>query len=430
MLARHNSRRFELTALHRVEIFCATLGVLCSVISVATAQPEASGRTLAAARQACAAGQSLHAAQLYGQAADANKRTGAVTKTDPLFGQAQALICATPLALAVQADAWSKPLAAAARSTLTQLGLRVSGESAGPAVLELQLNALPTSTSPLGFQVARVQLLATLRDTGSSAATVSVTAEAKGGGSSVEAAIIDASRTLVQKELVPTLKNLFTTLVGAPLDCAAGAAYAKAEPRECKPVLTGQRLIQQGSDWFVEGPVAGLRRGSLLYAMSSNVVGEAQQRTRVGLLIGVSREKPELLRVAWYCRFMAAPIPPQGLPVEVVPDETRPRVERCLGVYNVDLPEDCEHKDAVELRIQLGSGDGVKPHDLFEVLGAPIVDAENRTVLDFVPMGRCAVLPGRIEILSAICRYDRLINSKTGYTPEKCRRGGYVRFIP
>lgn len=422
-------RRVGLMALRRVAVFCATVAILCSIVAVAVAQNEVSARALEPARQACAGGQSLRAAQLYQQIAEAGKRNGASANSQRWYRHAQALVCATPLALVVQAGAWAKPLTITTQNTLTQLGLRNTDEPTGQAVLELELAVPPTSASPLGFQVVRVQMLATLRDSGSSAALVSVTAEAKGGGHSIEAATNDATQTLIQKELAPTLKKLFTALVGPSLNCATEAAYAEAEPRECRSVLTGQRLIQNGGELFVEGPTAGLRRGSLLYAMSSNVVGAAQHRVRLGLLIGVSRENPDLLRVAWYCRFSDAPIPAQGLPVEVVPDDTRPRVGRCLGIYNVDRPEDCDRKDSVDLRLQLGSGEGVQPHDLFEVLGAPIVDSENRTVLDFVPMGRCTVLPGRVDLLSAMCRYDRLINSNKGFISEKCRRGGYVRFI-
>lgn len=423
-------RQIRLMALRHEAVFCATLAVLCSVIPVAVAQNEVGARALEPARQACAQGQSLRAAQLYQQFADADKRNSSTANSERLHRQAQALVCATPLTLVVQAGEWSKSLTVAARNTLTQLGLRITSESTGQAVLELELAVPPPSASPLGFQVVRVQLLATLRDGASSAALVSATAEAKGGGHNIEAATNDATQTLIQKEVTPVLKKLLAALVGVPLSCESEAAYADAELRECRPVLTGQRLIQHSGELFVEGPTVGLRRGSLLYAMSSNVVGAAQHRVRLGLLIGVSRENPELLRVAWYCRFNDAPIPAQGLPVEVVPDDTRPRVGRCLGTYNIDRPEDCDHKGSVDLRIQLGSGEGVQPYDLFEVLGAPIVDSENRTVLDFVPMGRCTVLPGHIAPLSAVCRYDRLINSKTGYTPEKCRRGGYVRFIP
>jgi len=422
-------RRVGLMALRHGGVFCATLATLWSFVPTTVAQQVVSARASEPARQACADGHALRAAQLYQQAADADRRGGSSANSDRLHRQAQALVCATPLTLVIQAGAWNKSLTLAARNTLTELGLRIAGDTTGQAVLELELAVPPTAASPLGFQVVRVRLQATLRDSSSSAALVSVTAEAKGGGHNIEAATNDATQTLIQKELTPALKKLFSALVGTPLSCTPEVAYEDGDLRECKPVLTGLRLIQNGGEFFVEGPAAGLRRGSLLYAMSSNAVGAAQHRVRLGLLIGVSRENSELLRVAWYCRFSDAPIPAQGFPVEVVPDDTRPRVGRCLGTYNVDRPEDCDRKGYVDLRLQLGSGEGVQPHDLFEVLGAPIVDSENRAVLDFVPMGRCTVLPGRIDVLSSICRYDRLINSNKGFTPEKCRRGGYMLFI-
>ncbi|WP_438002718.1 hypothetical protein WME89_27585 [Sorangium sp. So ce321] len=149
-------------------------------------------------------------------------------------------------------------------------------------------------------------------------------------------------------------------------------------------------------------------------------------RLRIGLIQVVS---PSDSTVTWYCR-PGSPVDKalagEGLPVADFKPDTRLRAGKCWGGY--DAPGSAAQAGtAVDLSLNLGPGDGVRPHDLYEVLGEAVVDRDGRAVVGFEPLGNCTVLPFEGTTLTSLCRIDRAVSPK--FDAKAMARSGFVRLL-
>jgi len=197
-----------------------------------------------------------------------------------------------------------------------------------------------------------------------------------------------------------------------------------AEPPPAAASLHLRRLKSHGDLLFVTAPPDTYKRGEFLYVLGAQPL-YGSTRQRIGLVQVV---EPKSVTVTWFCSPnapMDAALSSEGLPIEDFVPDTTVRVGRCWGRYMPPSPMAHDAGTMVDLKLNLGDGDGMRPDDLLEVLGEPIVDKDNRTVLGFEPAGRCTVLPFKGTPLTSICRIDRAIWPQ--FDPGAHPDGGYVR---
>ncbi|MFO0755297.1 MAG: hypothetical protein U0359_02325 [Byssovorax sp.] len=202
------------------------------------------------------------------------------------------------------------------------------------------------------------------------------------------------------------------------------AACATAPPQA---PATGEtsRLRALGDDLFVTTPSNRYPRGTLFYVLSRDPVPGTTTHPRIGL---VHVTEPQPVKAAWYCRPKApvdADLLGQGLPVESFTPDTTLRVSKCWGHYLGQDAAAWKDQGVVDLRLDLGEGDGVKAKDRFEILGDPHVDQDNRTVTGFDKLGVCEVQPFQGALDRSVCRLDRYTATK--FDQQRWVRGGYAR---
>lgn len=205
----------------------------------------------------------------------------------------------------------------------------------------------------------------------------------------------------------------------APPPAAESTHGAAAPPGD-------KRLRSRDSLLFITAPPDTYKRGELLYVLDPQPI-HGTTRLRIGLVQVV---EPRPVKVAWYCKPRApidAALAGDGLPVEDFVPDTTVRVGKCWGRYTPPQSSPRNAGSVVDLDVNLGEGDGVRADDLFEILGPPIVDKDNRTVLGFEPLGRCTAVPFTGTPLTSVCRLDLTSwpQFNSGVRPE----GGFVRLI-
>lgn len=208
---------------------------------------------------------------------------------------------------------------------------------------------------------------------------------------------------------------------------ACGAPSAPPSPPST-PADTGPRLRKVGDDLFVSAPPDRYARGALLYVLAPDPVPGSQTHPRIGL---VQVTEPRPVKVNWYChpkQVMDAPLSRDGLPVEDFAPDTTIRVSKCWGRYLGQDEAAWKEGAIVDLKLNLGEGDGVKVGDLFEILGEASVDAESRTVTGFERIGLCAIQPFEGSFDRSVCRLDRY--TWPAFTRQWWTRGGFARLAP
>ncbi len=187
-----------------------------------------------------------------------------------------------------------------------------------------------------------------------------------------------------------------------------------------------RRLQSRSGALFVTAPPDAYKRGDLLYVQDARPL-HGETRLRIGL---VKLTEPKSAKVAWYCRPNApvdAALAGEGLPVEDLVPDTTVRVGKCWGRYTLPPTRSAGEGSTIDLALNLGEGDGLRPGDLFEVLGEAIVDTDSRTVLDVDALGRCTIAPFEGTPLTSVCRLDR--TQWQGFDPNARRGGGFVRLL-
>jgi hypothetical protein len=146
-------------------------------------------------------------------------------------------------------------------------------------------------------------------------------------------------------------------------------------------------------------------------------------------LVQVTEPKP--VKVTWYCRPSApvdADLAGDGLPVEGFVPDTTVRVGKCWGRYKPPATAAAGQATDVLLELNLGEGDGLRPGDLFDVLGDPIPDEDNRTVVGFNRIGRCAIVAFQGTPLTSACLIDPAV--WPDFDPRARPSGGFARLVP
>jgi hypothetical protein len=207
---------------------------------------------------------------------------------------------------------------------------------------------------------------------------------------------------------------------------ACALAACGPSPRASEPASDApeRRLRVSGGDLFVTAPADSYPRGAILYVLDAKPI-YGQTRVRIGLVQVV---EPKPAKVAWYCRPrrpVDGPLRAEGLPVEPFTPDTTLRAGKCWGRHTgEDEGSWDEARGVLDLELNLGEGDGVRSGDLFELLGAPIVDEANRMVVGFERIGQCAVQPHESSIATSVCRLDRA--SWPEFGRQAWIRGGFV----
>ena len=246
--------------------------------------------------------------------------------------------------------------------------------------------------------------------------------------------ICDATRLPI---IVPPRRALLSllALLAAAAACAAPHPVPETTTTATKPAPPAppaaaapvRRLQARGEMLFVTAPPDTYKRGELLYVLDDRPL-HGSTRLRIGL-VQVTEPKP--VKVTWYCRPSAtvdAVLSGGGLPVEDFVPDTTVRVGKCWGRYAPPAGAATGPGSDVELELNLGEGDGLRPGDLFEVLGDPIPDEQNRTVVGFHPLGRCAIVAFEGTPLTSSCRIDRTV--WPDFDPSSRPSGGFVRLVP
>jgi hypothetical protein len=226
-----------------------------------------------------------------------------------------------------------------------------------------------------------------------------------------------------------TARILLASLVALSACCPAPPAPCTAAD-SAPPDAPAKDLRLHASDTllYITARPKSYPRGTLLYVLDERPL-HAQTHVAIGLVQVV---EPTPMKVAWYCAprkrvdsILAGP----GLPVKPVEPDTKLRAGKCLGDYDGQDGASFTSDPTVpiDLPLRLGKGDGVRPGDLFEVLGEPIADEDNRVVVDFKQLARCIVQPNGLAELTSICRLSRQTWPELGR--DAWTRGGLVRLI-
>jgi len=188
------------------------------------------------------------------------------------------------------------------------------------------------------------------------------------------------------------------------------------------------RLCSGGSGGdvlFVTAKPDSYPRGTFLYVLDPEpLVPGGPTHLRIGLVQVV---EPKPVTVSWYCHPKRPPgelLTTRGLPVEPFTPDTTVRVGKCWGRHVGQEGSAWTGQGVADLALNLGQGDGVKEGDLYEILGEPNVDPDNRTITGFVVIGRCAVLPFVGSVDRSVCRLDSVMSPK--FDKQWWVRGGFV----
>ncbi|MDI3292165.1 hypothetical protein [Polyangium sp. 15x6] len=209
-----------------------------------------------------------------------------------------------------------------------------------------------------------------------------------------------------------------------PVDSPAG----KAET----PVDKAPRLIRVGDKLYVKNAPQGATRDARFYVRAAAPIPGTEDHPKIGIIRGLDREGRSTLRVVLITPVDESTldaITAEGLPVDLVPQDTRARVGRLWGEY-VPQPESTwpgAGKDVV-LELDLGRGEDVRSGDQYELLGEAKADRLNQTVDSFEKRGTCTVLPFGADATRSRCQVDHGIEP-SGLDKNDWIRGGYARAI-
>jgi hypothetical protein len=201
-------------------------------------------------------------------------------------------------------------------------------------------------------------------------------------------------------------------------------ACAPQTPNACSA-----RLRTDGRDLFLTSPPDRYWRGAYLYVLAHDPPAKgSQSHPRIGI---VQVTQPHDGKVVWYCRPDAPPdayLAADGLPIEDYAPDSTMQVGKCWGHFAGHDLANWKEGAVVKLRLDLGPGDHVHPNeDRFVVLGDPILDWQNRTVVEFERIGVCTALSLPEGPLVNECLLD--LSASPRFTVQHWVRGGAVHLL-
>jgi hypothetical protein len=158
---------------------------------------------------------------------------------------------------------------------------------------------------------------------------------------------------------------------------------------------------------------------------SSEPISGTSDRRRVGL-VRVIKSHASSREVWQVCDIPADDrlvLKREGLPVTPLEEDTRPRVGKCLTWYSLSSGSWDPADPFVDLRLDIGLGDGVREGDRYDVHGDPITDSLNQTVTGFEAIGQCVVQPF-VGQSNSLCRLD--LKQWPKFTRDRALTGGYA----
>lgn len=186
-------------------------------------------------------------------------------------------------------------------------------------------------------------------------------------------------------------------------------------------------MVQVNGKLYIVNVPAGAKRGVVYLISSHETIPGTSDRTRVGLVRGLYMHESSL-EVVELCPIPARQrgvLAKDGLPAMPLEEDKRARVGKCLANYQIGPDAWDSSRVGVDLRLDLGSGDGVKEGDRYEILGEAIVDRVNQTVTGFELLGSCAV-QGPVREGYSRCRLDT--RQWRSFTRDQALTGGYAVF--
>lgn len=200
---------------------------------------------------------------------------------------------------------------------------------------------------------------------------------------------------------VAKIRCIIGCLVGLMGGCRTAATR---EP----PSEPGARLIAAHDALYIRHPPDGAKRGDLFVVSSHQTIPGTSDRARVGLVEGKHRHQSSL-EVVELCALPAGELTVLGhgggLPAAPLQEDTSPRVGKCMTRFTLHPREWDPGRSVVDLRLEVGEGDGVREGDRYVLYGDPIADSLNRTVTGFEKLGECAVQTSTSGL--AFCRLSR-----------------------
>jgi hypothetical protein len=206
---------------------------------------------------------------------------------------------------------------------------------------------------------------------------------------------------------------------------------AAPSPHARQPGAEAQAKLRVADDGklYVVGLGAIMARGVFIYVLSADPIPGTTTHPPLGLVKVLAPPKAThgAHAVAWYCE----PEPARdggslnGLPAELIHPDIETRVGKCWGRYK-PKPETWT-KLRSEVRINLGQGDGVRPGDLFDLLGDANVDDQGRVVTELGQVARCVVLSQQQGSLYSDCEID--LSGWPAYSRETFLAGGFVHRV-
>ena len=165
-------------------------------------------------------------------------------------------------------------------------------------------------------------------------------------------------------------------------------------------------LIAAHDTLYISDPPDGARRGDLFVVSSHQTIPGTTDHPRVGIVEGKHMHQSSL-EVVELCALPPAEMLSHGerLPAAPLREDTVPRVGKCLTHFTLHPQEWDPGRSVVDLRLEVGEGDGVQEGDRYVLYGDPIADSLNRTVTGFEKLGECAIrtsMPGL-----SFCRLSR-----------------------
>lgn len=223
---------------------------------------------------------------------------------------------------------------------------------------------------------------------------------------------------------------LLYVLLPLLLACGAGGIEGASSPDDVQEGvdLASAKLRLRGEGDHLSLTGAGpADAGALFYVLDPKADPSGVHRP-VGV-VEVSASEPG--KVMWSCKprveVGAAALSGPGLPALPVSPGTRLHAGKCLGTYFGQAPEawDRSSKAMVYLLLSVGTADGVRPGDTFDVLGNPEGKGDGRSAAHFERIGRCAIQELDLAERAAVCRLVR--SQWPAFGREAWTAGGFVK---
>lgn len=184
--------------------------------------------------------------------------------------------------------------------------------------------------------------------------------------------------------------------------------------------MDGQLYVSGLSEFAV------LPRSSLLYVQAAQTIAGSSSRPNIGIVKVLESAAPP--KVTWYCppavlnerdlasqRYRVAPVKPNSTP----------RLGACFGRFRARANHSWQpNSEVVTVQLNLGSGDGARPNDQYQLLALPTANAIARSITHDV-VALCTVQQHTLtDPLVSHCSIDR--GAWQDFTRDVWVRGGFA----